>query len=96
MPHLPERVEDSAAGHPATQHRLILDGGQVWALLQGGEQRGHGDHHAGGLQTTGGPDVPAETHPITLLILGDKLWEGRHCTLQTEKERKEFLRVIAI
>lgn len=78
MQDVPQRVEHGAAGGAAAQNRFVLDGRQVGSLLQGGEQRRHRHHHPGRLKPAGRPDVPAEARAVTLLVLGNVLWEGRH------------------
>lgn len=75
---LPQRVEHSLAVGPAAQNRLILNRGEVGSLLQRCEEAGDGDHQPGGFQPAGGPEVPAEPHPISVLVLLDELLVGGH------------------
>lgn len=74
----PQWVEHCLAIGPAAQHWFILDRGQIRPLLQGCEEAGDWDHKPGGFQSAGGPEVPAESHPIPVLILLDELLVGRH------------------
>ena len=72
----PEWVEHGLAVGAAAQHRLVLDGRQVGPLLERREEAGDGHHQPGGLQATGGPEVPAEAHAIPVLVLLDELLVG--------------------
>ena len=76
--HSPQRVQHRLAVGPAAHDGFVLDGRQVRALLEGREEAGHRDHQPGGLQAAGGPQVPAEAHPVAVLILLDELLVGRH------------------
>lgn len=75
---LPKWVEHSTARGATAENWLVLDRRQVRSLLEGAEKCRHGDYHSGCLKPTGRPHVPAESHAITLLILGNVLWEGSH------------------
>lgn len=83
---LPQWVEDSFAVGPAAHDRLVLDGRQVGPLFERREEAGDGDHQPGGLQTTGGPEVPAESHSISILVLLNELLVGRHLRATAEKD----------
>lgn len=72
----PQWVEHCLAVGPTAQHRLVLYGWQVGSLLKWREEAGHGDHEPCGFQPAGRPEVPAETHPIPVLILLDELLVG--------------------
>lgn len=82
----PQWVEHCLAVGPAAQHRLVLYRRQVRSLLQRREEAGDGNHQPGGLQPTGRPEVPAEPHPVPVLVLLDELLVGRHRGASTEKE----------
>lgn len=82
----PQWVEHCLAVGPAAQHRLVLNRRQVGSLLQRCEEAGDWDHQPGGLQPAGGPEVPAESHPVPVLVLLDELLVGRHGGASTEKE----------
>lgn len=74
----PQGIENRLAVGSAAQNRFILDRWQVRPLLERCEEAGDGDHQPGGFQTAGGPEVPAESHPIPVLVLLDELLIGRH------------------
>lgn len=82
----PQWVEHRLAVGPAAQHRLVLNWRQVGSLLQRREEAGDWDHQPGGLQPAGRPEVPAESHPVPVLVLLDELLVGRHGGATTEKE----------
>jgi len=77
--HLTQWVEHRLAVASAAEDWFVLDRGQVRPLFQRGEEAGDGHHQPGGLQAAGGPQVPAEPHPIPVLVLLDELLVGRHC-----------------
>lgn len=85
---LPQRVEHSLAVGPAAQNRLVLDWGEVRPLLQRREEAGDGDHQPGGFQAAGGPEVPAEPHSISVLVLLDELLVGGHRRAWAQKQPK--------
>lgn len=84
--HSPQWVEHCLAVGPAAQHRLVLYWRQVGSLLQRRKEARDGNHQPGGFQPTGRPEVPAEPHPVPVLVLLDEFLVGRHCGASTEKE----------
>lgn len=82
----PQRVKHCLAVGPAAQNWFILDRWQVGPLLEGCEEAGDGDHEPGGFEAAGGPQVPAESHPVPVFVLLDEFLVGRHHRAWIEKE----------
>lgn len=83
----PQWVKHCLAVGPAAQDWLVLDRRQVGPLLEGREEARDGDHQPGGFKTAGGPQVPAEPHPVPVFVLLDEFLVGRHHRAWREKKR---------
>lgn len=76
--HLTEWIQDGSTCWSGAQNRVILNGWQIRAFLERCKQTSQGNHHTGGLDTTGRPDVPTEANPIPVLVLLNEFLIGSH------------------